>query len=77
MQTDKALIESLKVILRLIVLAVVPVLITYFAALPYQWAIVITLLLRWLDSYLHEMAKEQPKITRNEGLLGTHGLTGF
>lgn len=72
-----ALWEAVKEPLRLMALAIVPVLITYFAALPAQWAVILTLLLRLLDSFLHEYAKEQPAKDRNEGLLGIKGLTGF
>ena len=73
----EALFEALKEPARLLVLAVLPFIIAYFVSLPYQWAVVVTLILRALDSYLHNVAKEEPAKTRNEGLLGVRGLTGF
>ena len=42
-----------------------------------QIAVALTGLLKALDKYLHEYAKAEPKADRNEGLLGTKGLTGF
>ena len=33
--------------------------------------------LRGLDKYQHEVAVGEPIKTRNEGLLGEHGLVGF
>ena len=73
----KVLWEAAKEPLRLMVLAILPFAITYFASLPYQWAIGATVILRFIDSWLHELAKAEPAKTRNEGLLGVTGLTGF
>jgi hypothetical protein len=73
----QALWESLKEPLRLLVLAVIPFAIAYLTEFNYQWAIAITVLLRWLDKYLHELALEQATKKRNEGILGVKGLTGF
>lgn len=72
-----ALWESAKDPLRLLVLAILPILVTYVAALPYQWAIVAVMVLRWIDSFLHEYNKELPKKEQNPGILGVKGLTGF
>lgn len=69
--------EAAKEPLRILVLAVLPIIVAYFASIPAQWAIGATLILRFVDSYLHNLAKEEPKKTQNDGLLGLKGLTGF
>jgi len=74
---NTAFIKAIKLPLRLLVLAILPFAISYFSTLPYQWAVIITLFLTWLDKYLHEVAKEQPFEERNKGLFGVRGLTGF
>lgn len=51
-----ALIESAKEPLRLLVLAVIPFIIAYLTELDYQWVVIVTVLLRWIDSYLHQFA---------------------
>jgi hypothetical protein len=73
----KILWEALKEPLRLLVLAVIPFAIAYFTILPYEWAIAITVLLRFIDKWLHELEKAQPVKKQNEGLLGLKGLVGF
>lgn len=67
----KIIWEAIKEPLRLLVLAIIPILLSYFGTLPYEWAAVITVLLRFVDKLLHEMGKENedPKLTR--------GLTRF
>ena len=47
----KALLEAL----RWFVLAIIPVLIVYFAALPFEWAAWLTIALRFTDKVLHEL----------------------
>jgi len=69
--------EAIKEPLRLLVLAIVPLLVTYFAALPYQWAILATVVLRFIDKWLHEYEKAQPVKKQIKGILGLKGLTGF
>ena len=69
--------EAVKEPLRLIVLAIIPFIVTSIAGIDAQWAIYATLVLRMIDSYLHQIAKEEPAKSRNEGLLGIRGLTGF
>ena len=69
--------EAVKEPLRLIVLAIIPFIVTSIAGIDAQWAIYATLVLRMIDSYLHQIAKEEPAKSRNEGLLGVRGLTGF
>lgn len=75
--TKTALFEAAKEPLRLLVLSVLPILITYFAVLPYQWALFATLILKMVDSFMHEYNKLQPVKKQNEGLLGEKGLTNF
>jgi len=56
--TDKkALVEAIKEPLRLLVLAILPFAIAYFATLPYQWAVVATVVLRFVDKWVHEIEK--------------------
>ena len=69
--------EAAKPPLRLLVLAVIPFVIAEVAGIDAEWAITATLVLRFIDSYLHEAAKAEPLRSRNEGLLGVKGLTGF
>lgn len=73
----KSVWEAVKEPLRLLVLAIVPFAITYFSGIDAQWAVYATLILRFVDKYLHTVAKEQSTKERNEGLLGVKGLTGF
>jgi hypothetical protein len=63
--------EAVKEPLRLLVLAIIPLLLVYFVSLPYEWAGVIILALRLLDKFLHEVGKE----TKNKRLI--KGLTQF
>ena len=67
----KTIWEAAKEPLRLLVLSVLPVLITSLGDLSYWWAGVAIVLLRLLDSIIHEVGKE----TNNETL--TKGLTRF
>uniref|UniRef100_A0A6M3L0A4 Holin n=1 Tax=viral metagenome TaxID=1070528 RepID=A0A6M3L0A4_9ZZZZ len=53
----KELIESVKEPLRLVIFGVVSYLITYFSGIDVQWAIVLTGVLRLVDSILHEYGK--------------------
>lgn len=63
--------EATKEPLRLLVLALIPFGMAYLTEFPYGWAIVATVILRWLDKILHELGKS----TASEGL--TKGLTRF
>jgi len=49
--------EAVKEPLRLLVLAVIPFAIAYFTELNYEWAAVITVVLRFIDKLLHEVGK--------------------
>jgi hypothetical protein len=73
----KVLFEAVKEPLRLLALALIPFAIAYFAGLSYEWAGAITVVLRFVDSWLHELAKAEPKKEQNTGILGLRGLTGF
>ena len=75
--TKEAIFEAIKEPLRLLVLAVIPFALAYFASLPYGWAAFATIVLRFVDKFLHEYEKELPAKQQNEGLLGLKGLTGF
>ena len=54
----KKLWEAAKEPLRLLVLAVIPAILTYFEVIDTSWALVIVALLRFLDKYLHLQAPE-------------------
>lgn len=50
----EALINAVKEPLRLLVLALIPFLLSYFGAFNETWAILITLVLRGIEKYLYE-----------------------
>lgn len=51
--------EACKEPLRLLVLAVIPFALAYLTELPYEWAGVVTVILRFVDKYLHERGKAE------------------
>ena len=63
--------EAIKEPLRLLVLAVIPFAIAYFVVLPYEWAVIATVVLRFIDKLLHEIGR----VEKNKGLVA--GLTRF
>jgi hypothetical protein len=67
--------EAVKEPLRLLVLALIPFAITYFASLPYEWAVLATVVLRFIDKLMHELGKEFSTKTEESSLL--KGLTRF
>ena len=67
----EVLFEAVKEPLRILALAVIPLLLAYFTELSYGWAGIIVLFLRLLDSYLHNLGKE----VKSDILSG--GLTRF
>ena len=79
------MVEGLKEALRVVVLAVLPVLIssinTTSGVINVDRKIVLAVgvltILRMIDKYLHELEKNKPFSERNDGLLGVKGLTGF
>ena len=75
------LIESIKEFLRVIMLAVVPVVIAGIEGGSVDWKIIWTVGavagLKFIDSALHEWNKDKPKKDQNSGLLGERGITGF
>lgn len=50
--------KAIKEPLRLLVLAIIPILLAYFDTLSYEWAVIITVFLRFVDKLLHEIGKE-------------------
>lgn len=67
----KILWESLKEPLREAVLAIIPGILAYLGTLSTPWAVALYIILRAVDSYLHELGKA----TDSDRL--TTGLTGF
>jgi len=65
------LFEAIKEPLRLLLLAILPFGIAYVQDLPYEWAAIILVILRFLDKLLHELGKA----TNDDRL--TRGLTRF
>ena len=72
-----ALWEAVKEPLRLLLLAILPFAVTFITELDFQWAVYATVVLRFIDKYLHEFSKAQPAKQRRDGLGGVKGLTGF
>jgi hypothetical protein len=72
----KLIWESFKEPLRLFVLSVIPGLLVYFGTIDTQWAVVIILILRFVDSYLHELGKRLEE-RKTVGSPLTLGLTRF
>jgi len=71
----KALWEATKEPLRWVVLAAIPVLLVYLEKIPYAWAVLATLFLRFADKFIHTLGKEEEEGTLKEVLL--KGLTRF
>jgi hypothetical protein len=71
----EALLEAIKEPLRLLVLAVIPFLLEYFGKIGTEWAIVLVIILRFVDKYVHELGVEQ-STTKVESPLVT-GITRF
>jgi len=67
----QAIFEAIKEPLRLLVLAVIPVLLVYLEKLSVEWAGILILVLKLIDQVLHEVGKE----TEKESLVT--GLTRF
>jgi hypothetical protein len=67
----KVLWEAVKEPLRLLVLAIIPVVSVYLEVLTVEWATVLLVVLRFVDKYLHELGKEE----KNDNL--TKGITRF
>jgi hypothetical protein len=76
-----AFIEALKELLRVAVLAVLPLLIGSIekGEIDYRAVLIVAVvaILRFIDSWLHETNKELPVKKQNDGLLGEKGITGF
>ena len=67
----KIILETIKEPLRLLVLAIIPLIIVYFTELSFEWAGLMVIILKGLDKYLHNVGKA----TKNEKLVT--GLTRF
>lgn len=79
---QKDLIEAIKEGLRVFLMAAIPLVIVELGEgglFDYRAVIIagVIALLRFIDSFLHETAMSTPKANRNEGILGTKGITGF
>lgn len=78
---NEALREAIKELLRVCVLAVVPVLIAYLEAGKFDWKGLAVLLgvavLRAVDKFLHENEKAKPVKAQVDAWLKLRGLTGF
>ncbi len=60
----KVIWEALKEPLRELVLAAIPGVLTYLQTIPAEWAIVLYLVLRAVDSYLHKSGIAEKGLTR-------------
>lgn len=70
-ETKQVIWEALKEPLRLLVLAIIPVAITFLTGLDVMWAAPMVALLRFIDKFLHELGKAES----DENLI--KGLTRF
>lgn len=50
--------EAMKEPLRYLVLSIIPVFLAYFEIIDVQWAVSLTLVLRFIDKYLHLKSPE-------------------
>lgn len=60
--------EAIKEPLREIVMAIIPGVLAYVQAIPATWAVIIYLILRGVDSYLHQLWKDNPDTGVEKGL---------
>ncbi len=60
--------EAVKEPLRLLVLAVIPIVLVYFQAINAEWATLIVIVLRFVDKLLHEVGKENGSENLEKGL---------
>ena len=65
--------EAIKEPLRLLVLAIIPAILAYTETISGQWAVILTLVLRGVDKFLHELGKTEGAINTNL----IKGLTRF
>lgn len=71
----KLLWEAAKEPLRILVLAIIPALLAYFEVINAEWAVSITVLLKFIDKYLHLVGKD--KDVDGKGSVLTKGITRF
>lgn len=64
----KVIWEAIKEPLREIIMAIIPGVLAYVHAIPATWAIILYLVLRGVDSYLHEVWKADPTTGVQKGL---------
>lgn len=60
----EALWKAGKEPLRLLALAVLPIAVTYFTELSYEWAGIAIVILRFVDKWLHETKVAEKGLTR-------------
>ena len=60
--TKEIIWKSVKEPLRLLVLSIIPILLVYFQGLPYEWAVLAVIVLRFADKLLHELGKTQSPV---------------
>ena len=73
----QALWEAVKLPLRVFVLSLIPVAITWLSGLNQAWAGIAITFLVVLDKYIHEAEVAKPVSKQKEGIGGVRGLTGF
>ena len=71
----KTIFEASKEPLRLLVLAIIPILLAHFEVINTEWAIGVTFLLRFIDKWMHLTGKEADVDGKGSAL--TTGLTRF
>jgi len=77
--SKEATLEATKELLRVVMLAVLPVTISAIETNKVDFRVIgivaIVSALKFIDSLLHEANKELPKKEQNSGLLGKKGIT--
>jgi hypothetical protein len=68
-QMNKTILwEAVKEPLRLLVLAIIPIVLVYFQAINAEWATLIVVVLRFVDKLLHELGKEKENESLEKGI---------
>lgn len=75
MYNKEALLKAVKEPIRLLVLALIPFALAYLSVIDAQWAIGLTVALKFADKYLHELGKTMGTARKESPL--TRGLTRF
>jgi len=65
-----AIWEAVKEPLRLLILAIIPIILTWLGTISAEWAVGIVVALRFIDKVLYEIGKENDIDSLKKGLTG-------